>query len=116
MRPYLAFVALLIMASGSFAGGIEPGATVQVKPNSIWFDEAAQLAQWHRLKNGGSTGALAAYQDKLLSGRDAWQFIYPLAVKVLDYDAKNHQVHVQMLTEGRFVGLDFFLDPDTLMQ
>jgi hypothetical protein len=114
MRAYPSFVALLIMASGCFADDIKPGATMHVKPNSIWFDEAAQLAQWHRLRQGGDAKALAAYQDRLLRRRDAWQFIYPLAVKVIDYDATNGQIHVQMVTPGRYVGTDWFLDTDAL--
>jgi hypothetical protein len=89
---------------------------MQVKPNSIWFDEAAQLSRWHKLKKSGGSAALAAYQDQELHARDAWQFTNPLTVKILGYDPKSNQVHVEMLTEGRFVGIDYYLDPDALMQ
>jgi outer membrane biogenesis lipoprotein LolB len=119
MRAYLSALsafALLVLTSGCFAGDIKPGATMRVKPNSIWFDEAAQLSHWHKLKKNGDAAALAAYQDEKLRARDAWQFINPLTVKILGYDPKNNQVHVKMLAEGRFVGLDFYLDPDALTQ
>ena len=115
MGAFLPAIALLFLTVAGFAGDIKPGATMQVKPNSIWFDEAAQLSRWHELKTGGNGAALAAYQDQKLHARDAWQFINPLTVKILGYDPENNQVHVKMLTEGRFVGLDFYLDPDALM-
>ena len=116
MRACLSAFALLLLAGACFAGDIKPGATTQVKPNSIWFDESAQLSHWHKLKKNGDAVALAAYQNERLHARDAWQFINPLTVKILGYDPKNNQVYVEMLTEGRFVGLDFYLDPDALMQ
>ena len=116
MRACLAAFALLFLASGCFAGDVKPGATMQVKPNSIWFDEAAQLSHWHKLRRSGDPAALAAYQDQKLHARNAWQFTNPLTVKILGYDQKTNQVHVEMLSEGRFVGLDYYLDPDALMQ
>jgi hypothetical protein len=116
MRGCLSAVALLFLVGSCFAGDIKPGATMQVKSNSIWFDEAAQLSHWHKLKKRGDATALAAYQDEKLHARDAWQFINPLTVKILSYDPKNNQVHVEMRTEGRFVGLEFYLDPDALVQ
>ena len=112
MRLALLIGALLTTAA--LAESITLGATVQVKPNTIWFDEATQLARWHQLQAGGDAKALAAYQQQMLRQRDAWQFIYQLRVKVLGYDASKHEAHVQMLTEGRFVGLDFYIDPDAL--
>src|SRR5271163_4059785 len=112
MRAPLSAFALLFLASGSFAGDVRPGATMQVKPNSIWFDEAAQLSHWHKLKKSGDAAALTAYQDQELHARNAWQFTNPLTVKILGYDPKNNQVHVEMLTPGRFVGTDYYLDPD----
>ena len=116
MRAFLPAAALLFLTGACFSDDIKPGATMQVKPNSIWFDEAAQLSRRHKLKNSGNSAALAAYQDQKLHARDAWQFINPLTVNILGYDPKNNQVHVEMQTEGRFVGLDFYLDPDALMQ
>jgi hypothetical protein len=47
---------------------------MQVKPNSIWFQDVAMLTHWQRLKKSGDAAALASYQDSALSHRDAWQF------------------------------------------
>ena len=87
---------------------------MQVKPNSIWFDEAADLAQWQELKKKGEEPALAAYEKSKLGSRDAWQFINPLTVKVLGYQQRNNQVAVEMKTKGRFEGLKMFLDAGAL--
>jgi hypothetical protein len=116
MRACLAWLAGVLLATAALAADIKPGATMQVKPNSIWFDEAAQLARWQALKKSGDDKALTAYQDQLLGQRDAWQFIYPLNVEIIALDAKTGRVHVKMLTPGRFVGLDMFVDRDALMQ
>ena len=114
MRTYVALLVGVLLTTAAFAAGIKPGATMQVKPNTVWFDQAAQLARWHQLQAGGDAKALAAYQDELLGERDAWQFISQLSVKVLGYDASKHEAHVQMLTKGRFVGVDFYIDADAL--
>jgi hypothetical protein len=116
MRACLALLTGVLLATAALSANIKPGATMQVKPNSIWFDEAAQLARWQELKKSGDAAALAAYQDQMLGRRDAWQFINSLKVKIIDLDAKTGQVHVKMLTPGRFVGLDMFLDRDALVR
>jgi hypothetical protein len=116
MKALLTAAALLVSSIGCLAGAVAARTTMQAQPNSIWFDQAAQLARWQKLKKGGDAAALASYQDKLLGQRDAWQFIYTLSVKVLGYDAKSRQVHVKMLTEGRFAGLDFYVDAGALGQ
>src|SRR5262249_13328906 len=104
MRAALAaaVVFLLTLVSVSFAGVIAKGATMQVKPNSIWFQNAAQLTRWQDLKKSGNTAALATYQQQLLSDREAWQFTNQITVKVLDYDSEKKQVTVEGLTLGRF--------------
>jgi hypothetical protein len=116
MRALLSLSFLLALGLASFAGSIQNGATMQVKANSIWFQDAAELAHWQQLKNKGDTTALAAYQEKVLRNRDAWQFINPLTVKILGYDPAKHQVSVEMTTEGRMQGTDWLLDPDALAQ
>jgi hypothetical protein len=100
----------------AFAGEIRTGATMQVKPNSIWFQDAAQLTRWQQLKKGGDLKALASYQDKVLSNRDAWQFINELTVKILGYERGKNQVNVEMKTEGRMLGTKWLLDADALVQ
>jgi hypothetical protein len=116
MRTFLSLSFLLALGLAAFAGSIEKGAAMQVKANSIWFQNQAELAHWQQLKNKGDSTALAAYQEKVLGNRDAWQFTNQLAVKILSYDMAKHQVHVEMTTEGRMQGTDWLLDPDALAQ
>ena len=114
MRALLSLSFLLALGLAGFAGSIEKGATMQVKANSIWFQDRAKLAYWQQLKNKGDATAIAAYQEKVLRNRDAWQFTNPLTVKILGYDLAKHQVRVEMTTEGRMRGTDWLLDPDAL--
>ena len=107
---------LLALAIASLAGEIRNGATMEVKANSIWFQEVKDLTRWQQLKKSGKSDALANYQEKLLSNRDAWQFIKPLTVKVVSYDAAEHQVNVEMQTAGRMQGTKWFLDADALVR
>src|ERR1700743_522481 len=116
MRIILAAVAVVVFAGNCFAAQFVKGATLEVKPNLIWFQDAGELAQWQSLKKSGDAAALAAYQEKMLSSREAWQFLKPLSVKVLKFDKKRKQVSVEMLTPGRLQGEDWLLDADSLSQ
>ena len=115
-RACLALMLLAALATASLAAGIRAGAVMQVKPNSIWFDQAADLAKWQELKKSGDAAALAAFEKDKLGNRDAWQFLNPLTVKVLTYRAQTQQVEVEMKTKGRFEGLHMFLDAGALGQ
>ena len=88
---------------------------MQVKPNSIWFQDADKFTRWQELKTSDST-ALASYQDEVLSDRDAWQFTKWLTVKVLSYEPRKNQVNVEMKTAGRLLGSTWLLDADALVQ
>lgn len=103
-------------SQSSNASEIQKGSSMQVKADSIWFQEAGQLTQWQKLKNGGDAKALSAYQEELLSNRDAWQFTNSLQVRVLGYEAAKHQVHVEMTTPGRMLGTHWWLDSSALVQ
>jgi hypothetical protein len=116
MRTWVALTIVLSMATASFAGEIRNGATMQVKAISIWFQDAAQLAHWQKLRKAGDAKALARYQDKLLSEREAWQFENPLTVKILRCDPGKRRISVEMTTEGRMKGTTWSIDPDALMQ
>jgi hypothetical protein len=116
MRSILAFAVLAVLSVSSFAAEIKNGATMQVKPNSIWFQDAAHLRRWQEMMKSGDSKALAAYQDRLLGARDAWQFIYPLTVKILRYEAAKNQVNVEIKTVGRMQGSTWFIEPDALLQ
>jgi hypothetical protein len=106
---------LLASAIACFAGEIKEGATVQVKADSIWFQKVQELSHWQRIKKSGDSKALESYQQKEMGERDAWQFGNQLSAKIISYDAATSQVHVKMLTPGRLVGTDWFLDAGALV-
>jgi hypothetical protein len=110
----LALLFLLAFAGACHAGEIRGGATRRVKADSIWFQDAAQLAHWQALKKVGDAAALESYQDVLLKNRDAWQFLYPLEVRILGYRPNAHLVDVKMKSEGRMKGSRWILDVDAL--
>ncbi|WP_068014107.1 hypothetical protein [Rhodoplanes sp. Z2-YC6860] len=114
-----AHLALLVLLAGSVSVGaaeIRVGDTVTVKPNSIWFQDIAMLTHWQKLRKRGHAAALTSYQEQKLRNRDAWQFLYPMSVKIVGHTPKAHQVSVEMLTEGRMQGTHWVLDSRTLMQ
>jgi hypothetical protein len=108
-------LALAALTIGSFAGEIRKGATMQVKADSIWFQDTAKLTRWQQLKKSGDAKALASFQEKALSEREAWQFTSQLTVKILSYDPGKKQVNVEMTTPGRMLGTKWFLDADGLI-
>lgn len=114
MRMFAAVIVLAAVASACLAGEIRKGATVQVKADSIWFQDAEKFARWQALKGGGDTKALAAYQEEALHQRDAWQFTKPLAVKILAVAPKANRVDVEMMTVGRLQGSRWLLDTDAI--
>jgi hypothetical protein len=105
---------LLALGSACWAAEIQKGTLMNVKPNSIWFQEAAALTQWQRLKKSGHAKALASYQEKVLGAREAWQFLNQLNVKIISYDPATNQAHVEMRTPGRMLNTDWYLDAATL--
>jgi hypothetical protein len=107
---------LAALAIASFGEDIRKGATINVKSNSIWFQDVASLTQWQHLKKSGNSKALAAYEEKELSNRDAWQFTNQISVKVLSYDSARSQANVEMRTPGRMLGTNWWLDAETLVR
>jgi len=113
MTAFLAILVLLASGAGCFAGEIRSGLTLQVKPNSIWFEDAARPTRWQQLRKTGNSAA-ASYEEEL---RDAWQFINQLTVKILSYEAEKNQVNVKIESDaGRMLGTTWWLDADTLVQ
>jgi hypothetical protein len=100
--------------SNSIAVEIQVGGTFKVKANSIWFEDAAKLAQWQELQKRGDTKALTSFEEKALSKRAAWKFVNPLTVKIIGYQRGKHQVKVEMTTPGRLLGSTWFLDSAAL--
>ena len=115
MRIWLALAIVVSLATAAFGAEIKSGATVQVKANSIWFQDNAQLARWQKLKQAGDATALARYQERLLSARDAWQFLSPITVRILRYEPGQHRIKVEMTDEGRLKGTKWSIDPDALV-
>jgi hypothetical protein len=89
---------------------------MQVKPDSIWFEDADKLTRWQELKKSGDSAALKSFQDEVLSEREAWQFTNKLKVKILGYEPGKNQVNVEMKTAGRMLGTPWVLDADALVQ
>jgi len=117
VKPLLLLALICCLGvSLAFAGEIQKGATMQVKANSIWFEDAAKLTRLQRLKNSGDSTALAAYQTEVLSNRDAWQFTNQLTVRILSYQPRKSRVRVEMQTAGRLLGSTWLLDADALAQ
>ena len=109
-RALLTVLLLAASIAAVFAGPIRKGAVMQVKPNSVWFDEAAKLTHWQELKKSGNEAALTSFQDQVLGQREAWQFLKPLKVKILSYEPAKSQVNVEMKTAGRMQGTTWWLD------
>jgi hypothetical protein len=86
-----------------------------VKSDSIWLQKVEQSDQWQELKKGSHVKALAACGDKLLSDRDAWQFVNPPKFKILGYDAGKHRMQVHMTVSGRIQGTDWWLDESVVV-
>jgi hypothetical protein len=116
MNSLKTLLLLFALSVGSFAGEIQKGATVQVPPNSIWFQDEGRLSKWQQLKASGKPDALADYQQKQLKSRNAFQFDKPLKVKILGYNAAKHQVKVKMENFGPMQGTKWYLDDSALTQ
>jgi len=114
LRIFFTLFLLAALMVGAFAREIRKGAVMQVKPNSIWFEDSAKLTHWQELKKSSDAAALASYQDEVLGQREAWQFIKPLTVKVLGYEPGKNQVNVEMKTTGRLFGSTWWLDESAL--
>ena len=87
---------------------------MQVKANSVWFQDEANLTHWQQLRKSGDTSALASFQEQVLSSRDAWQFVNPLTVKVLRYELAKKQVKVEMTSPGRMRGSTWWLEAEAV--
>jgi hypothetical protein len=116
--PLLVFSAalavLLTLTVTCSAQDIRKGAALHVKPNSIWFQDQAMFDEWQRLRKSGDAAALKSYEDGKLGNRDAWQFIYEMAVRVIKYDSAKRQVDVEMTTPGRMQGSAWIVDADAI--
>jgi hypothetical protein len=114
MRALFTVLVLVLSMTDSPAAEISKGAIMVVKPNSIWFEDAAKLTEWQQLRKSSGTVAFMSYQKNILSGRQALQFINPRSVKILGYERRKNQVTVEMKSEGRLQGSTWLLDAGAL--
>lgn len=113
MRAFLALLFLVASTAPSLSE-IRLGAIRVVRPNSIWFSDAAKLTEWQKLRKSSATSAFISYQKSVLSRRDALQFINPRMVKVLGYERRKNQITVELTSEGRLQSSKWFLDAGAL--
>jgi hypothetical protein len=116
MRALLVLLILLTAAATVAAAEIRPGRIVTVKANSFWFEEFAQLEEWRARRKAGDAKAFEEYQDRVLHAREAWQFINPVKVRVIGYNAKARRVYVETVSKGRMEGVNWFLDVNTIQR
>ncbi len=105
---------LLVLNAALLAADIRVGAIMEVKANSIWFEEANKLEEWQEKRKAGDASGFDAYQEQLLGEREAWQFIHPLKVRVIGYNPRKNRVYVEMISKGRFEGVNWFIDEGAL--
>jgi hypothetical protein len=110
---FTTLLALGILTLSAWAADIQKGSTVEVKADSIWFQDVSRLSHWQKLKKNHSP-ELTSDEKKELGSRNAWQFTKPLSVKILSYDLASNQVKVQMETEGRMKDSIWWLDASAL--
>ena len=110
LHVFLMLLVLIASAAAAVAGPVRKGAVMEVKPSSIWFQEAAALTHWQELTKSGNEAALTSYQQQVLSQREARQFLKPLKVKILRYEPATNQINVEMRTVGRLEGTTWWLD------
>jgi hypothetical protein len=87
---------------------------MQVKADSIWFQDISLFSHWQKLKNDNSP-ELNSYEVKQLDSRNAWSFTKPLPVKIISFDATTNRVKVEMEI-GRMKGSTWWLDASALMK
>lgn len=110
MRTLLALAVLAAMSASVLAADIRKGATMQVKANTLWFEDAGKLARWQRMKKKSDAPTLAKLEQSMLRAREALQLVNPQPVTVLDFDAKTGRVRVEMTGEGRMQGTRWVVD------
>jgi hypothetical protein len=69
-----------------------------------------KVLAWKRVQKAFSPKDVEAYKEIILGARQAWQFSGPLKVKVIRYWADQHEINVKMLTEGRLVDSEWWVE------
>jgi len=89
---------------------------MQVKENSMWFQTDVDLTVWQRFGKVATPAVMESYKAVVLGSRQAWQFTKQLTVKILNYEPEENQVKVEMLTPGRLIGSEWWLDGGDLVE
>ncbi len=104
------FFILPLLNAASLGAEVRVGAIIEVNANSTWFEDALKLDEWQQKRKAVDAKAFRAYQEQLLAKREAWQFTRPLKVRIIGYNRRKNRVYVEMLSKGRFEGLNWFID------
>jgi hypothetical protein len=67
MRARVALIVVVALGTAGLAGEIRTGATMPLKPSSIWFEEADGLAHWQDMKKNANAAALASARQHLVA-------------------------------------------------
>jgi len=112
-KPVKLVAAALLCFAGvrAEAAEIRDGDTGYIANNSIWFTAESDLSVWKRVRQAFAPKDVKTYQKIILEERQAWQFISgPIEVKVISYWAKQHEINVKMLTEGRLADSEWWVE------
>lgn len=104
MRAFTAVLVLVLMTAATSAADIRKGATMRIKAETLWFEDAGKFARWQRMKTRDDAATIARQEQSMLRAREAWRFEGAQSVKVLDPGVKGGGVRVEMLAEGRMQG------------
>src|SRR5262245_66316024 len=100
-RKLVAAAILCLAAVYAEAADIRDGDTGCVAKNSIWFTDESDLSVWKRVRKAFAPKDVKTYQQIILGERQAWQFSGPIKVKVISYWAKEPEIYVELVNEGR---------------
>ena len=104
--------AAILYFAGAYAQAAEihDGDTGYIANNSIWLTNESDLSVWKRVRQAFAPKDVKTYQQIILEERQAWQFSGPIKVKVISYWAKQHEINVKMLTEGRLADSEWWVE------
>jgi hypothetical protein len=112
-KPVKLVAAALLCFAGvrAEAAEIRDGDTGYIANNSIWFTAESDLSVWKRVRQAFAPKDVKTYQKIILEERQAWQFISgPIEIKVISYWAKQHEINVKMVTEGRLADSEWWVE------
>jgi hypothetical protein len=103
----------ILCFAGIHAEGAEihDGDTGYIANNSFWFTEETDLSVSKQVRQAFALKDVKTYQQIILEERQAWQFISePIKVRVISYWANQHEINVKVLTEGRLMDSEWWVE------